>query len=103
MTRKIREIFDRVEARLGAQNETIPDDLSLLELADQVVRGKIKLSAQQMRMLIEMLPYVAPKLLAVGHGSIHDMGFASRLDRALARSDTVRERKPLMIEDLRGR
>jgi hypothetical protein len=96
---------ERIEAhqkRLDVQGE-IPDEIPLLELADQVVRGKIKLSAQQMRMLIEMLPYVAPKLLAVGHGSIHDMGFASRLDRALARSDTVREKKPLMIEDLRGR
>jgi hypothetical protein len=60
----------------------IPDDLPLLDLADQVVRGKIKLSAQQMRMLIEMLPFVAPKLMAVGVGTIHNQDFANRLDRA---------------------
>ena len=37
--------------------EPIPDDIPITELAEQVVRGKVKLSRSQMRMLIELLPY----------------------------------------------
>jgi hypothetical protein len=63
----------------------IPDDIPLIELADQVVRGKIKLNPQQMRMLIEILPYMAPKL-------------------CIERSGKAQVKpKQLMIEDLRGR
>jgi len=95
---------DFPEMKYKAQAEApIPDDVSLLELADQVVRGKIKLNPQQTRMLIEMLPYVAPKLLAVGHGSFNDMAFANRLDRAIDRTKKVREPKQKLLEDLRGR
>jgi hypothetical protein len=36
--------------------EPIPDDIPMNELADMVVRGKIKLSPAQMRILIEMQP-----------------------------------------------
>jgi hypothetical protein len=48
--------------------EPIPDDIPITELAEQVVRGKVKLSRSQMRMLIELLPYYAPKLTAVAVG-----------------------------------
>ena len=78
----------------------IPDNIPLIELADMVVRGKIKLSPPQMRMLIEMLPFVAPKLTAVAHLSEADT-FAVRLERALERSDRVRPFKLKLIEDLR--
>jgi len=60
--------------------EVIPDDISITELAEQVVRGKIRLSQPQMRMLIELLPYYAPKLtsgcgwLAEGRGLLHEIG-----------------------------
>ena len=94
---------DFPEMKYKTQAEApIPDDVSLLDLADQVVRGKIKLSPQQMRMLIEMLPYVAPKLMAVGYGSISDMAFANRLDRAIDRTKKVQPKQKL-LEDLRGR
>jgi hypothetical protein len=58
---------------------TIPDDVPLIELADMVVRGKVKLSPAQQRMLIEMLPFVAPKLTAVAYMREADT-FAMRLD-----------------------
>jgi hypothetical protein len=58
MSERIAAVLDRIEAQ---QNEQIiPDDIPLLELADMVFRGKVKLSPPQMRMLIEMLPFVAP-------------------------------------------
>ena len=101
MSSKIAEVLDRLEAQ-AQRDETIPDDIPLLELADRVVRGKVRLSQQQMRMLIEMLPFVAPKLSAVGFVRDADT-FASRLDRCLARSDKVRKEPMRLIEDLRGR
>jgi hypothetical protein len=66
-----------------------------------VVRGKVKLSSAQQRMLTELLPYVHPKLSAVGY--VRDVDtFAARLERCIARSNTVRH-QPKLIEDLRFR
>ncbi|MGA8694762.1 MAG: hypothetical protein WB689_13140 [Xanthobacteraceae bacterium] len=36
--------------------------MSLQEIADQVVRGKLRFSPQQVRVLIELLPFHMPKL-----------------------------------------
>jgi hypothetical protein len=99
MSMRIREVFDQIAARTAAENEPIPDDIPLIELADMVVRGKVKLSPPQMRMLIEMLPFVAPKLSAIGYVREMDT-FAARLERAIARSNTVRH-QPRLLEDLR--
>jgi hypothetical protein len=101
MSNKIREVFDQIEART-VEDKTIPDDVPLLELADQVVRGKVKLSAQQMRMLIEMLPFVAPKLSAVGFVRDADT-FAARLEKCINRSEKVKREPQRLIEDMRGR
>ena len=70
--------------------EPIPDDVPLPELAEQVVRGKVKLSPPQMRMLIELLPFHMPKLSAVGVGYLTNNTFAERLDRAIDRSARAR-------------
>jgi len=51
-------------------------NFSSMELAEQVVRGKVKLGAAEMRMLIKLLPFIAPKLSAIGVGSCTD--FASK-------------------------
>jgi hypothetical protein len=67
------------------QDQVIPDDIPLMELADRVVRGKVQLSPQQQRMLIEMLPYIAPKLSATANVTV-DGSFAERLERAIERS-----------------
>jgi hypothetical protein len=48
-----------------------------------------------------MLPFIAPKLQAIGYGTINDMTFPAKLDRAVARSDRVRSRGSLLIEDQR--
>ncbi len=67
--------------------EPIPDDVPLPELAEQVVRGKVKLGRDQMRMLIELLPYLRPKLTAVALGHLTSEDFYSRLERAINRSE----------------
>jgi hypothetical protein len=65
-------------------------ELPIAELAEQVVRGKVKLTPPQMRMLIELLPFHMPKLSAVGVGYLNDNTFAQRLDRAIDRSERVK-------------
>ena len=90
MSSRIREVFDQVEAGMRERLSAIPDDIPLIELADMVVRGKIKLSPPQQRMLIEMLPFVAPKLSAVGVGYISGNDFASRLERCIERSNRAK-------------
>ena len=67
--------------------EPIPDHIPLPELAEQVVRGKVKLSPSQQRMLIELLPFYMPKLSSVGIGYMTNDTFAERLERALQRSE----------------
>jgi hypothetical protein len=70
--------------------EPIPDNLSIPELAEQVARGKRKVSPHQMRMLIELLPYYSPKLTAIAVGTLNSQDFYARLDRAVERSDRAR-------------
>ena len=72
--------------------EPIPDNIPLLELADRVVRGKLKLSPPQMRLLIELLPYYRPKQ-AVAH---FQGSFAEALERAIERR--ANRPPPLLIE-----
>ena len=81
--------------------EPIPDNIPLPELAEQVVRGKVKLSREQMRMLIELLPFHMPKLSAVGVGYLTNNTFAERLDRAIDRSNSAKliEAKAVEVED----
>ena len=43
-----------------SEDVLIPDNVSYDEIADRVVRGKLKLSREQLRLLIELLPYWKP-------------------------------------------
>jgi hypothetical protein len=79
------ELVDLSSRQVVVEDEVIPDDIPLMQLADRVVRGKVQLSQQQMRMLIEMLPYIAPKLSATANVTV-DGSFAQRLERAIERS-----------------
>jgi hypothetical protein len=83
---------DRIEAeqRQQVSGDLIPDNVPLQELAEQVVRGKVKLTPPQLRMLIELLPFHLPKLSAVGVGYMTNNTFAERLDRAIDRSERAK-------------
>ena len=89
---KIRAVIDQIEAdqRQAHQVDAIPDDISITELAEDVVRGKRKLSQPQMRMLIELLPYYAPKLTAVAVGWQKGEDFYTRLDKAVNASEKAK-------------
>jgi len=80
------EFVDLSSKQILVEDEVIPDDIPLMELADKVVRGKVKLAQQQLRMLIEMLPYIAPKLSATAIATMDGKTFAEALDRAIERS-----------------
>jgi hypothetical protein len=81
---KITAILDEID-QVKQVDAPIPDELTIPEIAEQVARGKIKLSAQQERVLRELLPYYRPKLSAVGHITNEDL-FSVQLDRAIERS-----------------
>ena len=80
------ELVDLSSRQVLVEAEVIPDDIPLMELADRVVRGKVQLSPQQQRMLIEMLPYIAPKLSATANVLLDGKSFAEALDRCIERS-----------------
>ena len=80
------EFVDLSSKQILVEDEVIPDDIPLMELADKVVRGKVKLAQQQLRMLIEMLPYIAPKLSATAIATMDGKTFAEALDRARSKS-----------------
>ena len=93
MSRLIRtpeDWFKEQQKKEAVGDEPIPDNIPLAELADQVVRGKVKLSAPQLRMLIELLPFHLPKLSAVGVGYLTHDTFAERLDRAINRTEAAK-------------
>jgi len=99
---KISAVLDQIEAEQRQQvSELIPDDIPILELAEQVARGKRKISREQMRMLIELLPYYAPKLTAVAIGTLDGQDFYTKLDRAIERSERAKmiEARAVEIED----
>jgi hypothetical protein len=72
------------------QHSVIPKGVTAPELADMAMRGEVKLSPQQMRAMIELLPFHAPKLSSVALGYLNGTDFASRLDRAIDRSERAK-------------
>jgi hypothetical protein len=97
---KIRAVIDQIEAeqRQSMVCDAIPDNMPLPELAEQVVRGKVKLAPPQLRMLIELLPFYMPKLSAVGVGYMTNDTFAERLERAIVASEKAKLIEGRVIE-----
>ncbi len=83
------------------QHSIIPKGITAPELAEMVMRGEVKLTAQQMRAMIELLPFHAPKLTAVGVGYLTGEDFASRLERAVNRSNGAKliEGRAIEVEE----
>ena len=83
----------------GAETQQQPDltpidDASALAFLQAIYRDRQAPLAVRLRAAIEALPFEAPKLSAVAVGHMSGEDFASRLDRAIARSGNV----PLTIE-----
>ena len=96
---KVKAVLDQIEAEQHQQTtDQIPDNIPLSELAEQVVRGEVKLSQSQLRMLIELLPFHLPKLSAVALGRLTGEDFATRLDRAVEASNRAKLIESRVIE-----
>lgn len=80
------ELVDLSSRQIVVEDEVIPDDMDLWDVAVAVVRGKLMLSPQQMRVLIEMLPYLRPKLSATAIATMEGKSFAEMLERCIERS-----------------
>jgi hypothetical protein len=94
MSERITAVLDRIEAE--HQTPALPQGITALRLLQMVYRGEVKASPQQMRAAIECLPFESPKLVGVGVGYLNAQDFASKLERALQRSDAARF--PKLIE-----
>jgi hypothetical protein len=71
----------------------IPNDIPLPTIADEVVRGKRTLSRDQMRLLIELLPYHMPKLSATAHINFN---YAEALEKELRCIERSKQPVPLL-------
>jgi hypothetical protein len=78
--------MDGVFAEIAEERLVVPDDMDLWDIAVAVVRGKLTLSPQQMRVLIEMFPYLRPKLSATAIATMDGKSFAEALERCIERS-----------------
>jgi hypothetical protein len=99
---KVNAVLDEIEAEQRQQvGSVIPKGVTAPELADMVMRGEVKLSPQQMRAMVELLPFHAPKLASVAVGYIDAQDFASRLERAINRSERAMliEGRAVEVED----
>ena len=68
--------------------EAVPDNITMPELVDGVIRGKYQLSPMQLRVLVAWMPHFAPKLSATANVTV-DGSFAERLERCLERSQSA--------------
>jgi hypothetical protein len=77
---------DAALAELEEEPDAIPDNISMPELVDGVIRGKYKLNPSQLRVLVAWMPHFAPKLSASAVITGDGATFADALDRCIERS-----------------
>ena len=77
---------DAALAELEEEPGVIPDNITMQELVDGVIRGKYKLGPSQLRVLVAWMPHFAPKLSAAAVITGDGKTFAEALERCIARS-----------------
>jgi len=75
------------QKRLGEINYREPKTISALKYLQLIYRNPMEPTGVRIRAAIESLPYENPKLSAVAVGYMNAEDFASRLDRAIERSN----------------
>ena len=75
------------QKRLGEINYREPKTISALKYLQSIYRNPMEPTGVRIRAAIESLPYENPKLSAVAVGYMNAEDFASRLDRAIERSN----------------
>jgi hypothetical protein len=77
---------DAALAELEEEPGAIPDNISMPELVDGVIRGKYKLAPSQLRVLVAWMPHFAPKLSATAIVTGDGKSFAEALEKCIERS-----------------
>ena len=85
---------DAAIAELEEEPGVIPDNITMQELVDGVIRGKYKLGPSQLRVLVAWMPHFAPKLSAAAVITGDGKTFAEALERCIERS---RSPVPMLI------
>jgi hypothetical protein len=76
--------------RAQAEERQPPERVNSLEYLQRIYRDPNQPTPVRMRAAIEALSFENPKLSAVGVGYINNDSFASRLDRAIIRSEAAK-------------
>jgi hypothetical protein len=69
---------DAALAELEEEEGVIPDDITMVQLVDGVIRGKYKLGPSQLRVLVAWMPHFAPKLATTTNVTLN---YAEALER----------------------
>jgi hypothetical protein len=88
----------RLSEREEPGAEIVPENVGAKKLLQLVYQGRVKLTPQQLRAAIEVLPFEEPKLSTVALGHFTKEDFATLLDRAVSRSAKVIEGEVIQIE-----
>ncbi len=76
-----------------------PETANSLEYLQRIYRDPAQPIGVRMRAAIEAMPYENPKLSAVAVGYVTGQDFATKLDRAIERSNGARVIEGRVIED----
>jgi hypothetical protein len=85
------EVLDRIEAKQREQLLTEPPPRNALEYVQDVYKGRRIADPWRMRAAIAALQFETPRLGVIATTSINDADFAALLDKAIERSNGVRE------------
>jgi hypothetical protein len=96
MSQTIDAVPDRIEAQQQYDEVAVADDASSLDFLTAIYRDPRQPMPRRMRAAIEAAPFFHPKL-AVNANISGGEDFASRLERAIARSGKVVSPAPLLL------
>jgi hypothetical protein len=94
LTDNVLEVLDRIEAQ-RAQRDAEDEPCNALEYVQDVYRGRRVADPWRMRAAIAALQFETPRLGVIATTNLSDKDFAHLLDRAIERSNGVREVKEI--------
>jgi hypothetical protein len=95
MTDNILQVLDRIEAQ-RAQRDVVEDEpRNALDYLQGVYRGRRQAEPWRMRAAIAALQFETPRLGVIATTNLNGADFAALLDRAIERSNGVREVKQI--------
>jgi hypothetical protein len=94
VTDNVLEVLDKIEAR-RAQCDAESEPRNALDYLQDVYRGRRQAEPWRMRAAIAALQFETPRLGVIATTNLNGADFAALLDRAIERSNGVREVKQI--------